>query len=206
MADIALASWALTTEERARDYLRKVTSDRENVLRLLINAASATIEKHTLRRLVSRDYKGADSFKLSGGRASDMRRPQSLTLPEWPITSLYSASYLGYDALSTAVTINIAAARITRGGQIELVNDYFPRGTYNLVVEAQCGYKAGSHDADLAVLEIACLRLLQTMWIDHDQGVGRGDSFSVGGSSVALAQVALTPDVAAMLEPFVRLL
>lgn len=208
MAD--LAKWALTSEANARDYLLKVTTDKEPVLRLLINAVSAAIERYTFRKLVSRRYliTGGDApaFRLDGGIHGDLKSPSRLTLPEWPVTSFTSASYLMGDSSGTTVALNIGQAKIAPGGVIELVLDFFPRGFQNIIVEATCGYLAGTHDADLAVLEMACLRWLQVVWIDYAQGVGRGTNFSVGGSTVNLAQNPIPPDVAAMLDPYVRIL
>jgi hypothetical protein len=206
---VTLPSWALTSLPAARQYVRAELADDDATLTMLVRAASARIERHTQRKLKSRSYAAAaagppvvvESRLMVSGHGENC-----VTLPEWPVTSFAGAWYAEAqnDTSLVLTRLNDAVYQLEPGGIVRLLRDVFPHGTNNIRVAATCGYLAGTHDAELYELEHACLRVVQVLWQDYRNQVGRAESVSGGGQSLSFASGDIPPDVKMMLEPYMR--
>ena len=197
-----LITGALTDVESARDYLALDSDQHDPWLTVLINEATGLIERRTRRRLKSRTYDGQGSnpaaFVLDGTGSSE------IILPEWPATALSSARYRDANDLNTA--LSIVSVRFSAGGIVVLPNDVFPRGFQNIEIKATAGYLAGTHDSEIAALEHACKRLVQVLYQDWKEKIGRGTGITIQGLSVQFINKPLPADVEAIVSDFRRIL
>ena len=126
---------------------------------------------------------------------------QDLLIPEGPITELIGVRSRDSDGNLTA--LDIAGARV-RGRFVLLANEAFPDGDLNLVLECVAGYAPGIHDRELDDLESLCLRLVQVMWQDHNDQVGRGSAVTVQGAAIQFIDAAMPKDIAAGVDAYRR--
>lgn len=166
---MALIASALTTLATAKSHLAMpaATGPDDARVELFINAATGRIEAFTDRRLKSR----ALVELFDGGR-------QNMLVPrQWPITAVgelrIDASHVFTDpsTLVAATEYAVSAA----GDAVVLVNGMaFPRGFSNVQLSFTGGYLTGTHDADLANLELACLWLVEWLFRHrHREDMGR---------------------------------
>lgn len=194
---------ALCTLDDAMAYLKRSTNDQVEVVRGLINEATAVIEMYCRRRLASRIYDGTTipALWLDGTGRSDA------LAPEWPITAVSGVRYKAGDTAGTLTTMDASQWFEQPNGILHLpFSGGFPKGIRNIEIKATCGYTLADHARERNALKLAMKRLIQINWSDRDQGVGRGTGFSVGGQSIQLIDQAIPKDVARILAPFERLL
>lgn len=201
---VTLFSWALCTLDDAKTYLKRVTDDQVEIVKGLINEATAVIEMYCRRRLKSRTYNG------TGGNPPawwvDGSGTAEVLTPEWPVTGVTTARYKSGDLAGTLVALDITQWYERPNGILVLPFQGFPKGIQNIELTVTAGYLAGIHDRELLALKLAIKRVLQVNWQDWDQGVGRGTGFNVAGQSVSLIDNDLPKDVKRILAPFERLI
>src|SRR3990172_3603581 len=189
---VTLLAAALTDTESARDYLRLDDDTNDPAVIQLVNEATGRIERYCMRKLRSRTYGGATVLVVSGDD-TDLA-----VCPEYPVTTLTSIK--ARDSSGGLAALSITGARLSRKGIIQLPNDVFPSGSYNVEIECVAGYLAGTHDSELADLERACRRLVQVGWQDYLNKVGRGTGFDLQGMRLNLIDAELPKDVAGILD------
>lgn len=195
---VTISPVALTDLESARDYLKLGTNERDPWITAIINEATGVMEQMTRRRLKSRVYDGTTwPVLLLDGDGSN-----SLLLPEYPVTAVSSVRWRdGNDAYNAST---ITSARFGADGLLHLPNDSFPKGVKNIEVECTAGFVAGTHDAQLAALELCCKRIVQIGYADWDQKMARGTGISIQGFSVNFVRGAFPRDVMETINQFTR--
>src|SRR3990172_4977031 len=143
---VALNEHVLCDLESVRDDLKLQDITYDDILRDLINVASGEIENFCDRKLLSRD----------GTQWLDGSSSATIALQQWPATALTQARYRSFGS-DQYVELDITGWSAT-GGLLMLQRDFFPRGWQNVELTGTFGYKAATHDADLAVLAKACKR------------------------------------------------
>ena len=196
LEDVVLLASALTDVESARDYLQLSDDSLDRRVIEWINAATGWIERRTRRALKSRSYSGASALKVNGYGTKEA------VCPEYPVTTVSSVSVRESDGTLTA--LDITGHRIEPGGVIFLPNDVIPEGEANVELTVIAGYLAATHDAELAVLEHACERLVLVYYQDWKDKIGRGTGYSVAGFSVSLIRDPVPADVSDLVDRFGR--
>jgi hypothetical protein len=175
----ALIDSALTTLERAKVFLRREENDDEDYkISLCVNHASGFIERWCRRKLKS----STATYYVDGAGE------RSVALPEWPMTSITSASSISGD-VDEGSEIDVSGVLPHEGGVVTLREEVFPVGNRNICIVAECGYKTGVHDSDLAALELACLILSQVYFV-------KMNNQAYGATAVGLAGAVSTVDIA----------
>lgn len=192
---ITLSPNALVSTERARDYLGLDLPVSDDAIRRAINHATGVAESKTRRKLKSRPF----TFRLDGTGTP------WITVPEWPPTLLTSARELSW-SISDPIDIDTVGHHLEEGGIVHLGSAIFPRGRQNIELAMTCGYTAALHPEEFYALENAVLRLVQVMFQDWKNQVGRGESAGLDGMTVRLVTDPLPPDVAGILEDFTRII
>lgn len=185
----------LVTLERARDYLMLATDEHNEMVVRFINSTTHAIERYCGRKLKSRTY----AALVHNGTGLDW-----LPLRQYPLTTLTAVRERYMDTLGTTRTMAISGYVVSEAGILYLPGDSFTRGWQNIEVDMVAGYKAGTHDDDLATLELAACRLLQVVMQDWHEKIGRGTSVSVGGETVSFMDKPIPEDVRTMLRPYMR--
>ena len=193
----ALIDSALTTLSRAKVFLRREENDDEDYkISLCVNHASGFIERWCRRKLKS----FVATYYVDG------TGERSVALPEWPMNSISSASLIsGEDEGGSE--IDITGVLPHEGGVVTLRDDVFPIGTRNICITADCGYKVGVHDSDLATLELACLILSQVYFVKmNNQAYGATAVGLAGASSVEnIANENAPPEVVDIMKNYQRI-
>lgn len=194
-----MPSWLLCDVATAVAYLR-ITESVDDTFARMVRRATGRVETYCQRKLKSRSYTAGTRLVVSG------RDSERLSLPEYPVTAVSSAAYRTVENGSEVETsISLTGLRILPGGILVLGSGVWPIGDGNILVAAECGYKAGTHDSELDVLEQATLRLLQVWWQDYVNQTGRATSMNGRGGGASFVEGDMPDDVADMLSPFVRM-
>lgn len=191
----ALIASAIPTLPEAKAYLARasITVD-DDPLAVAVNGVAGQVEIYCHRKLKSRAYA---PMTVSGSASA------TVVLPQWPITAFSAAAELS--TTGAARTINIAGWRVSTRGVLWLPNDVFGKGFRNIELTCTAGYTFAAHPEEWDALRLASLRWIQSVFLDQQNGVGRGTGFSAGGESVSLIDVAVPKDVAFILDRFLRL-
>jgi hypothetical protein len=204
---VTLDPLTLCDLDTARAYLKSESVVDDDVIKALINHASAQIEMHCRRYLFARDYNtGAvtvgkrPTLKLNGTGSNWI----SFGGAEFPINTVTSMTERFDDGVTTR-TLNIAGLRILMGHKVRIPYDSFTQGERNIEVVCNLGYEAATHARERRALESACLRFVQVLMQDREAVIGRGTTFGVGGETVQLIADPIPADIQKVLQPFVRL-
>jgi hypothetical protein len=204
---VTLDPLTLCDLDTAKAYMKSAdTTVHDDVLKNLINHASAQIEMHCMRYLLARPYDTASvvpgkraTLKLDGDGSNRLR------FTEYPVNTVTSAVER-YDDGVTTRAINLAGLRILSTTQVSIPYDAFPRGRKNIEVVCNLGFSAADHARERRALESACLRFVQVLFQDREAVIGRGTTFGVGGETVQLISEPIPADIQKVLQPFVRLI
>jgi hypothetical protein len=124
-----------------------------------------------------------------------------IVAPEGPVTEIISAG-----SISDSVLTSIDYSSIGLGGRLlRLTDSVWPWGSYNIQLAVQAGYVPGIHDSDLDVLEHCCLRLVQVMYQDFEDRIGRGSDITVQGAAIQFIDSAMPKDIAGSIDTFKRI-
>jgi len=195
-----LPAWALTTVAAARLEAHATSSNHDEKLEQLVRAASARIEGFCGYRVKSTVYAkvGAvdERMRLDGGGSRRIR------CGAFPVTALASCVYL--DTSGIEQTVDITNAYVDRAaGIITLVDDFFPRGSQNILMSCTAGLT--TDDPGLYVVEHACLRLIAAWYDRWKNALGITTSASEAGVRTEFSQDEMPVEVVEMLRPFVWL-
>lgn len=198
-----LAANALISLAQAKLYLKRdETTDDDEKIADFVDLVSAAIESYTHRKLLARTYDGTannEPTMILSGRGS-----KEIAVREYPVTSV-SEIVERYADGATTRTLSLTGMRLLHGGRrIWLPYDEFPAGQNNVEVKCVAGYAEATHPSDVRTLRLAAMRYLQVVWQDYELALGRGQTLSVGGESVAVLPDELPKDVKMMLRPFER--
>lgn len=196
---VTLNPFALTDVESARDYLGLTSNDDDAWITVIVNEATALLERRTRRKLKSRAYDGMQApLLLLDGDGSN-----SIVVPEYPVTAISSARYRDVNDVYTAIVIT--SARLYESGIVELPQDFFPKGSLNIELKVTAGFTPATHSSELAALENAAKRIVQVVYQDWRLKLGRGTGLTVEGLSLNLINRALPYDVESVIDNFARL-
>jgi hypothetical protein len=143
---------------------------------------------------------GSRPIRLSGDGGRE------LWLPERPIVEVFS---IYHDDGGTLTALDLTDAFYEyETGRMVLVNDTFPKGTLNLVVNARLGYVAPTAtdlgSQDWYALESAAMRAAEVFYLDALSIRGRNEDFSVGSASARIGTAPVPADLMGMVMPFLR--
>ena len=206
MAEIVtLDPLTLCDLDTARAYLKSETTVHDDVIKGLVNHASAQIEMHCRRYLLARDY---DSAAVTVGKRPTLVLDGSgsnvIQLTEYPVNTVTSGIERYSDGTTTRPLV-LTGYRILPGHKLWLPMDSFPKGRQNIELKCNLGYTDANHVRERRALESACLRFVQVLFQDREAVIGRGTTFGVGGETVQLIADAVPADIQKVLQPFVRL-
>jgi hypothetical protein len=192
LVDKTILPTALVSVESARDYLRLEDIDQDPVLTQLINGVTIAIERACARPLRSRTI-----TQVLSGHGSNY-----ILLDIWPATALTSVKSRAID--DTLTDIDKTGWRVTQAGMLYLPIGYMPSGVANIEIAGEFGYKAATHDAELAALELAALVWLQVQWHTFTNQIGRQGSTTVGAGVLEFESDKMPASTAMIVEQFRR--
>lgn len=157
-----------------------------------INRATQEMERITLRKsLLAR----SNDFILDGTGLD------WILLPEWPLNSLASAKYI--DANGAQETIVTSDAVLEFHGRITLFSDYFPWGTGNILLTANCGYDATADAPTVEFLTGWALDLTRAFYTEWQSGTAAAALVGQTGAPRPLL-TAMINEAKSSLEPYRR--
>lgn len=199
---ISAAAFPSFAQARAFLRLRDQDTSGDALLAQLIDAAAATFEAATGRRLKRRDYVGA----LVNGSGWT-----NLFLPEYPVASIASikasatrdfanaAELVVFDGTGTQTSHDVVLTDGGDSGEVVLVNgDVWPEGPGTVLVSYSAGYGDDADD-----LLQAQLVLISDLWnlAGRDPKIA---SQSVGGLAQAYLNASHAPQVDAAIKAYKR--
>lgn len=143
----------------------------------------------------SRAFTGSPPLVLDGNDADE------LLLPELPLKELISAKSRSETGALT--TLNISGYRGVGRAVLVLPNAVFPESRLNIELECVVGYD--ETDEALQDLELACRRLVQVMFLDHKDRIGRGNQVTVQGIAVSFIDRELPADIKGLIDRYGRM-
>jgi hypothetical protein len=186
---------ALTTLVTAKTFLKRDdTTDDDVKIALCVNHATGAIERWCRRKLKSTTA----TYYVDG------TGERSVALPEWPMTSLSSASLVSSGG-GEDTEIDISSVIPHEGGVVALRGDVFPAGSRNICISAVCGYKAGVHDSELAALELACLALTQVYFVKMNNQAYGVAAIGLSGNSADIPSEPMPLEVIEIIKNFQRI-
>lgn len=151
---------------------------------------------------ISAALRGHGPLVANGSAAFDANE---LTMGQAPITEVVSVKSLDDDGTRSAIDITGYRTRGTMGISVLLLpNGVLPLGQMNVEVECVAGYSGLRHQSELDALQHACHRMVQVMWQDYEQAIGRGSDVTVQGFGVNFIDSAMPKDVADIVDRFRR--
>ena len=193
----SLINEALTTLANAKIFVRRTeNNDDDYKISLCINHATGFIERWCRRKLKA----------LPATYYVDGTGGASVALPEWPLVSVSSITAV-YGSGDDEIEVDVAGVLPHEGGVVTIWGGVFPRGNRNICIVAECGYKAGLHDSDLAALELACLILTQVYFIKLNNQAYGSSSVGLSGSasSIGIINEPAPPEVVEILKNYQRI-
>jgi uncharacterized phiE125 gp8 family phage protein len=184
-----LYSHALTSLEVVEEYLGLSDGQDAVLLERLINAYSSYLEQITGRKLKSRTY---TNFRIHGnGRTG-------ILLPEWPVTKV-TGLVIQDDSFQNVEIIDVVATNKKlyidiATGTLYLNESVFATGNFNILITYIAGYLAGSHDAELSLLEQAVLMMIQHAYVNRGVQDTTMRSEKIGDYSYTRAAFKSLPD------------
>lgn len=143
----------------------------------------------------ARTFTGHGPVLLDGNDADE------IILPELPLKELITAK--ARSDSGGLSSLNTASYRGIGQGQLVLPNDTFPEGRLNIELECVIGY--ADTDDELNALEATCRRLVQVMYTDFKDKIGRGNQLTVQGIAVSYIDRDLPADIKGVLDRFARM-
>jgi hypothetical protein len=140
------------------------------------------------------------TFTGQGPVVRDGSGTTELLLPNWPLQEVVSLKER--DASGALTSLSTAGHR-KFAGILVLTGDVFPKGRFNIELECVLGYL--STDDQLASLQHAAKRLVQVMYLDHQDKIGRGTDVSIQGFQVTFMDKPLPPDIEGIVRTFRRI-
>jgi hypothetical protein len=151
---------------------------------------------------------GSAPLTISNERSVLDDSGRHLQIPEYPLSAVYSLKWI--DVYGNKTALDITSLRIeSETGRIYLLSDVIPWGFLNLEVECQAGYRPPSstdlgHRSEWDDLEGLCLRLVDVIFHDYAEVMGRATSRSIGGASSSILGFDLPADIKAGLSRYMR--
>lgn len=132
-----------------------------------------------------------------------------LWIPEYPVSEVYGVSYLDSIGVETALALTYARTeKVT--GRLDLIDEVAPRGNQNILIACKAGYRPPSATSlgdseEWNDLEQICLRLVQIMFQDYAQHIGRSGDISIVQFTQHIISFEIPVDIAQALEKYGRL-
>jgi hypothetical protein len=147
---------------------------------------------------------GAKDFWTSSER-------QILQIPERPVEAVWAVSWIDDSGVETALNLTGARLEDRWGGTYRLINDVLPNGYMNIRVSCQAGFRPATA-TDLGLypdcyeeLSGACERLVQVMFQDKLNQIGRGVTVSAGAGTFSTSSFKMPADVQEVISRYKRI-
>lgn len=185
----------------AKSFLAIPTADTawDTWLESVINAAAAWLDQHTGRRLAVRAYDGSNKMYVSGTGTS------VIYATEFPVLSFQKAYSLDSDGTETLLdTTGIRRTTPPNAGRLFLPGGTWPEGDDNIRLELYAGFDVTLTAEDFSLLKWGQLRIIQVLFQDQKNQVGRGVVQTLGNQSISMTPEEMPKDIRDLIKSYRR--
>jgi hypothetical protein len=185
----------------AKSFLAIPTADTawDTWLEVVVNAAAAWLDSHTGRKLAVRAYATSPKMYVDGtGKALLYAR-------EFPVVSFTAAYSLDAAGAETLLdTTGIRGVTVPNAGGLYLPGNTWPEGVQNIRLVLSAGYDASLTPDDYSLLKWGQLRIIQVMFQDQKNQMGRGVVQTLGNQSISMTPDEMPKDIQDLIKSYRR--